>query len=155
MTPEALPIRLADARIDAAYVEQVSRRQYDEGEKKLMLAVLQEALNNFVQFLPAKSTAGQEQFREVEEWFWGDDGEWPFSFKNIAETLGMSSSYFLNGLMRLKLNKLQGWNRAHCKIKPFRIGRTAYRTRYTGLGKHRTYGKSAFSARRDGVVVSQ
>jgi hypothetical protein len=150
-----LPIRLADARIDPAYVEQVCRRQYDEGEKKLMLAVLQEALNNFVQFLPARKGTGQEQFREIEEWFWGDGGEWPFSFRNIAETLGISTSYFLNGLMRLKLNKLHGWSRAHCKVKPFRIGRTAYRTRYTGLAKNRRYRRIASSSPPERVALTQ
>ncbi len=136
---ENFPIRLSDARLDVEYVDQICRNQYDEGEKKLMLAVLQEALNNFVQFLPARDAAGQEQFREVEEWFWGKDGEWLFSFNNIAESLGISSTYFLDGLMRLKRNRLRGWHRAESKVKPFRIGRTAYRTRYTGMSKGRAY----------------
>jgi len=149
---ETFPIRLSDARLDGEYVDQICRNQYDEGERKLMLAVLQEALNNFVQFLPARDMAGQERFREVEEWFWGEDGEWLFSFNNIAESLGISSSYFLDGLMRLKQNRLRGWVRAGSKVKPFRIGRTAYRTRYTGMSKGRAYANRA-SMRGNGVAA--
>lgn len=149
---ENFPIRLSDARLDVAYVDQICRNQYDEGEKKLMLAVLQEALNNFVQFLPSKDVTGQERFREVEEWFWGDDPEWLFSFKNIAESLGISSSYFLDRLMTLKRNRLRGWSRAQFKVKPFRIGRTAYRTRYTGMSKGRAYANHR-AARGKGVAA--
>ena len=149
---ENFPIRLSDARLDVAYVDQICRNQYDEGEKKLMLAVLQEALNNFVQFLPSKDVTGQERFREVEEWFWGDDPEWLFSFKNIAESLGISSSYFLDRLMTLKRNRLRGWIRAESKVKPFRIGRTAYRTRYTGMSKGRAYANRR-SMRGNGVAA--
>ena len=149
---ENFPIRLSDARLDVAYVDQICRNQYDEGEKKLMLAVLQEALNNFVQFLHAKDVTGQERFREVEEWFWEDDGEWLFSFKNIAESLGISYTYFLERLMTLKQNRLRGWSRAQSKVKPFRIGRTAYRTRYTGMSKGRAYVNHQ-SARRNGAAA--
>ena len=149
---ENFPIRLSDARLDVEYVDQICRNQYDEGEKKLMLAVLQEALNNFVQFLPAKDIAGQERFREVEQWFWRDDSEWLFSFRNIAESLGLSSSYFLDGLMNLKRKRLRGWSRAESKVKPFRIGRTAYRTRYTGMSKGLTYANCT-SVRRSGVAA--
>jgi hypothetical protein len=150
---ENFPIRLGDARLDLEYVDQICRNQYDEGEKKLMLAVLQEALNNFVQFLPAKDVTGQTRFREVEEWFWEDNGEWLFSFKNIAESLGISSSYFLDGLMDLKQKRLRSWNCAQSKVKPFRIGRTAYRTRYTGISKGRTYVNSRGSVRGSGLAA--
>jgi hypothetical protein len=145
---ENLPIRLSDAKIDSEYVEQVCRRQYDEGEKKLMLAVLQEALNNFVQYLPAKNAEGKEQFKQIEQWFSEPESEWLFSFNNIADTLGISSSYFLGGLMRLKRDKLRGWSRAASKLKPFRIGRTAYRTRYTGIAMRRGYRQTTLTKRR-------
>ena len=150
---ENFPIRLSDARLDGEYVDQIFRNQYDEGEKKLMLAVLQEALNTFVQFLPARDVTGQDRFREVERWFWDDDDEWLFSFKNIAESLGLSSSYFLDGLMNLKRNRFRGWSRAESKVKPFRIGRTAYRTRYTGMSKGRAYAANRSAVRKKGVAA--
>jgi hypothetical protein len=139
MMAETVPIRLSEARMDPAYVEQLHRRHYDEGAKKLMLAVLQEALNNFVQFLDTKDSEGQAQFKEVESWFWADDTDWLLSFRNIAEHLGLNPNYFRSGLLRLKTNKIANRRLMETKLKPFRIGRTAYRTRYTGKSRPAAY----------------
>ena len=139
MITESLPIRLSEARMEPAYVEQLNRRHYDEGAKKLLLAVLQEALNNFVQLLDAKKPEHQEHFREVELWFWSDDAEWLFSFRNIAEHLGINPNYFRAGLLRLKTKKFANRRLTEAKSKPFRIGRTAYRTRYTGKSRPAVY----------------
>ncbi|MDH3443790.1 MAG: hypothetical protein OEN50_07700 [Deltaproteobacteria bacterium] len=125
--------------MEPAYIEQLNRRDYDEGAKKLMLAVLQEALNNFVQFIDAKSSEGRQQFKEIESWFWADDADWLFSFKNISEHLGLNPSYFREGLTQLKSNKLTNRRLTATKSKPFRIGRTAYRTRYTGKARPAVY----------------
>jgi hypothetical protein len=139
MMPETLPIRLLDARMEPAYVEQLNRRHYDEGAKKLMLAVLQEALNNYVQCLDSKNSEAQDQFKDVESWFWSEDSEWLFSFKNIAEYLGLNANYFRTGLVQLKSNKFANRRLKDAKSKPFRIGRTAYRTRYTGKSRPAVY----------------
>jgi hypothetical protein len=139
MMPETLSIRLSEARMEPAYVEQLNRRHYDEGAKKLMLAVLQEALNNFVQFLDAKSSHEKDEFKDIEAWFWAEDNEWLFSFKNIAEHLGINANYFRTGLVQLKSNKFANRRLKEAKSKPFRIGRTAYRTRYTGKSQPAIY----------------
>jgi hypothetical protein len=139
MIPETLSIRLSDARMEPAYVEQLNRRHYDEGAKKLMLAVLQEALNNYVQCLDSKNSESQDQFTDVESWFWSEDSEWLFSFKNIAEHLGINANYFRTGLVQLKSNKFANRRLKDAKSKPFRIGRTAYRTRYTGKSRPAVY----------------
>jgi hypothetical protein len=136
---EKSPMRLSEAYMEPAYVEQVNRRHYDEGAKKLMLAVLQEALNNFVQLLNTKKLDQQEQFREVDRWFWSDESEWLFSFRNIAEHLGINPDYFRAGLLRVKTNKYANRRLTEAKSKPFRIGRTAYRTRYTGKSRPAAY----------------
>lgn len=148
MTTEALPIRLSDARMAEEYVEQLRRRSYEEGEKKLMLAVLQEALNNYVKYLPAKDPVGRRQFEDVEHWFLSEDEEWLFSFRNICESIGMDPTYLRTGLDRLRETHGRRWQRAELKVKPFRLGRTAYRQRYTGLANagangrnHRTFSR--------------
>ena len=137
--PENLPMRLLEARMEPAYIEQVNRRHYDEGAKKLMLAVLQEALNNFVQFRNEKDAETQKHFSEIESWFGADDTDWLFSFKNITEHLGINPNYFRTGLLRLKTHKFSNRRLLGKKSKPFRIGRTAYRTRYTGKSRPAAY----------------
>jgi hypothetical protein len=139
MTGETLSIRLSEARMEPAYVEQVHRRHYEEGAKKLMLAVLQEALNNFVQLRSGKDAETQKHFREIESWFGADDTDWLFSFKNITEHLGINPNYFRTGLLRLKIHKFSDRRLLGKKSKPFRIGRTAYRTRYTGKSQPAAY----------------
>lgn len=125
--------------MEPAYIEQLNRRHYDEGAKKLMLAVLQEALNNFVQHLDTKSSEGRRHFQDVESWFWSEESDWLFSFKTISEHLGLNPSYFREGLSQLKLNKSANHRLTATKSKPFRIGRTAYRTRYTGKSRPAAY----------------
>jgi hypothetical protein len=142
MASEGLPIRLSDARLDPDYVSQVCGRRYNEGEKRLMLAVLQEALNNFVQFRAAKDLVGQERFREVERWFFDQKTDWLYSFNSICENLGISSSYFLVGLRRLKGAKASALHPSGSSFKPFRVCRIPHRTRYTGLAKERSYSRA-------------
>lgn len=149
MTTDSLPIRLSEARLAEEYVEQLRRRSYDEGEKKLMLAVLQEALNNFVQFVSAKDPVGRERHAEVERWFLENDGEWLFSFKNICDSLGMDPAYLRTGLIRLKEGRLRRSRRVEYKVKPFRLGRTAYRQRYRGLSN------AGINGKRGGSTISR
>ena len=144
-TTDSLPIRLSEARLAEEYVEQLRRRSYDEGEKKLMLAVLQEALNNFVQSVSAKDPVGRQSYDEVERWFLEDESEWLFSFKNICDSLGMDPAYLRTGLIRLRESRLVGSRRLEYKVKPFRLGRTAYRQRYRGLSNARINGRSGRS----------
>ena len=144
-----------ETSLDSGYVDYLKRKHCDEGEKKLMLAVLQEALNNYVQSLSAKDNEESKQkFLEVESWFLNPTDEWLFSFRNIADTLGIDPSYFISGLNRMKENKLRGWRLADAKVKPFRIGRTAYRTRYSALAKNRAYRKANKVAARDRFVIN-
>lgn len=146
---ETLPIRLSEARLAEEYVDQLRRRSYEEGEKKLMLAVMQEALNNFVQFMPAKDPVGRRRFEEVERWFIENENDWLFSFKNISESIGIDPSYLRAGLLRLKRDRFHRWNRTQTKVRPFRLGRTAYRHRYSPISSARINGSNGRSISRE------
>jgi hypothetical protein len=76
-----------------------------EGERGLMLAVLEEAVKDFQRLLFAKSPAGRMAFEEVEEWFKArGDSEWPFSFENICNTIGVNPDVVVRGLQKWKFD---------------------------------------------------
>lgn len=69
-------------------------------EKRLMLAVLEEAVGDFQRYLVATGHEARRLFRDAEEFFAAEDTEWPFSFVNICSALGMEPSYVRRGLAR-------------------------------------------------------
>ena len=69
-------------------------------EKRLMLAVLEEAVATFQRHAAANTRVGIRLFADVEAWIGSDDGEWPFSFLNICHALGLEPAYLRSGLRR-------------------------------------------------------
>lgn len=71
-----------------------------QAEKRLMLAVLEEAVGTYQKYVSSTDRNGAKLFEEAEEWFHSDDIEWPFSFVNICHTLGLEVDYFRTGLAK-------------------------------------------------------
>jgi hypothetical protein len=80
----------------------VPRRVLDP-ERRLMLAVLQEAVAGYV-------TRGQRSVRdnlaELERWFASDDTGWPYSFANLCDALGLERSAVRRALFLQRLERL-------------------------------------------------
>jgi hypothetical protein len=70
------------------------------GERRLMLAVLAEAVGTFRRTAGAESRQDQRLFAETAHWFGSDDGGAPFAFANICDTLGLDAGYIRGGLKR-------------------------------------------------------
>lgn len=58
-------------------------------ERRLVLAILHDAVAIFLRRETVPTTRGSRLFREVEGWFAADDPEWPFSFVNICAALDL------------------------------------------------------------------
>ena len=69
-------------------------------EKRLMLAVLEEAVRTFQRCASARSRRGQRLFAEAEVWFASDETDWPFSYVNICDALALEVSALRAGLSR-------------------------------------------------------
>ena len=91
---------------DAGLIEAVYKRTIREGEEKLMLAVLENAVEYFQKYLLARKPSGNQLFREAEEWFLDKDSESLYSFENICDTLGFHPDHIRKGLMVWKDAKL-------------------------------------------------
>jgi hypothetical protein len=69
-------------------------------EKRLLLAVLEEAVVTFQRYATDQGRRGRRLFREAEEWMGSDETCWPCSFRNICDVLGLDPSYLRQGLQR-------------------------------------------------------
>lgn len=58
-------------------------------EKALLLAVLEDAIHWFLRCRPSHGGVGTQRFREAESWIQRRGYDWPFSFDNVCELLGM------------------------------------------------------------------
>jgi hypothetical protein len=91
-----------EAVLPSQYFAQAALDASLQPEKRLMLAVLEDAVGTFQKYVNARERGGQKQFDEVEDWFLSDDHGWPYSFVNISHALGLDVGYLRRGLSRWK-----------------------------------------------------
>jgi hypothetical protein len=77
-----------DASLPAQYWDTFARKRDYEPEKRLLLAVLDNAIRSYRTLV----FIGGRRFAEVEGWLFSDDVDDTFSFRNICEVLGLSPS---------------------------------------------------------------
>jgi hypothetical protein len=73
-----------------------------EGEKRLMLAVLEDAISCFQKYAGASKGRRQRLFKEAEEWLLDEKSTWGFSYETICSTLDLNPQYLRNGLLKWK-----------------------------------------------------
>jgi hypothetical protein len=90
-------------------------------EKRLMLAVLEDAVGTFQKYATAGGRRGRRLFAEAEEWFAAEDDGWPFAFTSICQALGFDPEYLRRGLARWRDQQVaQGEEAARIVRFPFR-----------------------------------
>ena len=93
--------------VDNEIIRKLFKRDIREGEEKLMLAVLSDAIELFQKHVLSKDESGKNLFREVEEWFLEKESDQLFSFEYICETLEIHPDYIRQGLLSWKEAKLK------------------------------------------------
>lgn len=89
-------------------LEDLSKEVIRDGEKRLMLAVLESATEDFQKYVLANRKRGKELFQAAEDWILETDDSSFFSFVNICEHLQLNPGYLRQGFMRWKAAKLNG-----------------------------------------------
>jgi hypothetical protein len=82
------------------YLDLLRGHSQYEGEKRLMLAVLEDAISCYQKYAGADKGRRERLFKEAEEWLLDQDSSWPFSFEAICATLELNSDYLREGLLR-------------------------------------------------------
>lgn len=117
-----------------------------EGERRLMLAVLEDAVSCFQKYAGSTRVRGRRLFQEAEEWFAEEDESWPFSFASICTVLGIDAAYFREQLERWKQRLLALPPQSRAKVARVRL-RAARRHQILPFVPRRR-NKAAVAARR-------
>ena len=118
-------VSVPDVMLPEQYFDRLASRTSDSPERRLLFAVLLDAIIQ----LQRRNTSGSA---EAERWIRNDaDSDSPFAFRNVCEALGIDPGYLQRGLL--------SWRRSQVVTLPgipVRQLRTSHR-RVTPLGRRR------------------
>jgi transposase-like protein len=101
-----------DTLLPIQYFEAMRKKHLLEGEKRLILSVLEDAVECFMKCIDATTSKSQRLFRDADEWIALEDKHWVFSFDNVCEMLDINPEYLRRGLKQWKERKLEAIERA-------------------------------------------
>ncbi len=96
-----------DSLLPVQYFENFRRKVQTEPEKRLLLAVLEDALACYQKHFSSRGGRGMRLFRETEEWIFREESTRPFSFTNICEVVGFDPQYIRSGLLKWREMKIE------------------------------------------------
>jgi hypothetical protein len=95
-----------DTLLPIQYFEAMRKKHLLEGEKRLILSVLEDAIECFMKCIDASTSKSQRLFREADEWIAHEDKRWVFSFDNVCDMLDINPEYMRMGLRKWKEKRL-------------------------------------------------
>jgi hypothetical protein len=87
---------------DGHTYESINKTKVSEPEKRLMLAVLEDAVQCFQEHVTPTRPREERLFQEAKEWFLDKESDYIFSFEFICETLGFHPDHIRRGLTTWK-----------------------------------------------------
>jgi hypothetical protein len=91
-----------DLLLPSQFFTALRGRSQGDGQRRLMIAVLEDAIECFQKYVEAKDVRGRQLGDEAEEWFLTDDPNWLFSFSNVCEALDLNPAFLREGLFAWK-----------------------------------------------------
>ena len=108
MTDRSFGLFEPDALLPAQFYAAFRGGSAVRGEKRLMLAVLQDALDCYQKYAFARDGHGRQLFGDADAWIACEDRDWYFSFENICEILEINPQYLRRGVQRWKQRAVPG-----------------------------------------------
>jgi hypothetical protein len=108
-----------DALSSVQYFED-RRRKALEPEERLVLAILEDAINCFQENHLARQGRRKRLYDEVRQWMFERERDWVFGFENICAVLGFEPEYLRDGLMQWRTKELSK-RRSPCVGKHQRV----------------------------------
>ncbi len=122
-----------DVLLADQYLQTFRRKTYFEPEKRLMLAVLEDAVFCFQKYSVASHGRGKILFQNAEEWILEEESDCFFSFENMCGVLGIDAAYLREGLLHWKERKL-AQHREQAKAKKPSLGQIRFFTKQRKAG---------------------
>ena len=91
-----------DTLMPSQYFDRFGSDSAFQPEKRLMLAVLEEAIATFQKHVSSEDRRSLRLVEEVESWTVGSESDWPFSFDNVCSALDLEPEYLRTGMARWK-----------------------------------------------------
>jgi hypothetical protein len=107
--------------LPSQFFDRFGGRSILEGERRLMLAVLEDAVSCFQKYAGATRPRSRRLFQEAEQWFMDEESDWPFSFEGICPVLGINAEYFRSSLQRWKQQLLSQPPESRTKVGRVRL----------------------------------
>jgi hypothetical protein len=101
-----------DTLLPIQYFEAMRKKHLLEGEKRLILSVLEDAVECFMKCIDSPTNKGQRLFRDADEWISLEDKHWVFSFDNVCDMLDINPEYMRRGLRQWKERRIAAMKRA-------------------------------------------
>jgi hypothetical protein len=101
-----------DTLLPSQYFAVVKRKGAHEPERRLVAAVLEDAVECFQKHVRARDQKARQLFLDAEEWIYSEDRSWPFSFENVCDLLQINPGYLRRGLIAWKDRQLNDHPRA-------------------------------------------
>ncbi len=92
-----------DFLLPVQYRDLVNGRNVLEGERKLLFAVLEDAIRCYVNNMSCQSPRRRALFCEVNEWIEASGGQNLFAFENLCDALGIDGAAVRERLRALRL----------------------------------------------------
>jgi len=119
------PVFQPDTVLPSQFFGALREKGFIEGEKRLMAAVLADAVDCYMKQAFTKDTKGRNLFVDAEAWIFQDEpGPWFFSFHNICDMLGLEAEYIRRGLLDWR-------HKRQPSLRPSEVFRRAPRTSRT------------------------
>jgi len=87
-----------DTLLPSQYFDRIRRKASADGERRLMVAILEDAVDVYRKQAGARDRKRRQMFEDAEAWIGSPDKSWIFSYENICEVLGIDAGYLRKGL---------------------------------------------------------
>jgi hypothetical protein len=91
-------------------------------ERRLMLAVLEDAIDCYQKYAHTNDLRGRQLFAESYDWIMSPDKRWLFSFENICQIVDMNPDYIRQGLKRWRAEQAKMVEVASATEEPAALG---------------------------------
>ncbi len=118
--PEGRRLPVRDSLADILGPDVILPQQFFDGprgdsdfspEKALMLAILEDAIRCFQEYFRTTRARPRMLSRQAERWIRMRDWNWPFSFNNVCDALGIDPDCMRDALLRMKYEHLMNEKR--------------------------------------------
>jgi len=89
-----------DTLLASQFFGALRRKPAMDGERRLMIAVLEDAVHCFRKQVHATDPKARQLFRDAEQWITSTDQSWFFSFVNVCDTLDLNPDWLREGLLK-------------------------------------------------------